>query len=424
MNLIANKFPSFHNTDNQVIAPLIPTPYFEIDLQCLDENYERVKSGFETQWPNLLIGYSVKTNALPWILGWARARGAWAEVMSTPEMMLAKRVGYPCSEIIINGPYKGFEAMREVLEAGGVVNLDSFHEIEWLRKNRPLAGGPWKVGLRLNCDLEGHCPGETAMDTDPGRFGFSLENGSFYEAARQIKEFDHVRIAGVHTHHSSSTKSMRVFEALGRLTFESLKIIGHDLEFIDMGGGFFSGKIESPDYTKYAELYLAPLRELLSPEKTALIIEPGAAIVFSPFSYVCSVIDSKEIAGVTIVTTDGSALWMDFGLIGRRFPVQGQGSSEVRKTRQVIVGFSGLERDWLAEFADQAAFVPGDALCFRNAGAYTLALAPLFIQFSPAMIVKHAEGFFYAKEAWGVEEFVRKCFMYGNEKLPIPEPGN
>jgi len=417
MNLIANKFPSFHNTNDQSITPLIPTPYFEIDLRRLDENYDRVTSGFKSQWPNLIVGYSVKTNSLPWILGWARARGARAEVMSAAEMMLARKVGYQASEVIINGPYKGFEAMREVLDAGGVVNLDSFHEIDWLRKNRPLASGPWKVGLRLNCDLEGYCPSETAMEAEPGRYGFSLENGSFREAAKLIKELDYMKIAGVHTHHSSSTKSMRVFEALGRMTFESLKIIGHDLEFIDMGGGFFSGKIEFPDYAKYAECYLAPLRELLSPEKTSLIIEPGAAIVFSPFSYVCSVIDSKEVAGVTIVSTDGSAIWLDFGLIGRRFPVEGRGSSEVKKARQVIVGFSGFERDWLCEFADQAAFIPGDALCFRNVGAYTLALAPLFIQFSPAIVVKHEQGFFYAKEAWGVEEFVRKCFMYDSQEL-------
>lgn len=88
------------------------------------------------------------------------------------------------------------------------MNLDSFHEIERLRKNRPIAGGSWKVGLSLNGNLERHCPGETAMSTEPGRFGFSLENGSFYEAARQIKALDYMKIAGVHTHHSSGTKSM------------------------------------------------------------------------------------------------------------------------------------------------------------------------------------------------------------------------
>ncbi len=58
MNLIANQFPSFHDTNNQIITPLIPTPYFEIDLQRLEKNYEWVKSGFESQWSNLLIGYS------------------------------------------------------------------------------------------------------------------------------------------------------------------------------------------------------------------------------------------------------------------------------------------------------------------------------------------------------------------------------
>ena len=113
---------------------MLETPYFLLDLQKLEKNLHGMQDAFKAVWPNFLIGYSFKTNNLPWLVSWMKKQGVWAEVVSTPEYELAKYVGFAENRIIFNGPNKGFEAMGNVLKAGGIVNLDSFQEIEFIRK--------------------------------------------------------------------------------------------------------------------------------------------------------------------------------------------------------------------------------------------------------------------------------------------------
>ena len=62
-------------------------------------------------------------------------QNALAEVVSTPEFLLAKKIGYRSEKIILNGPNKGFNTLKEVLDNGGIVNLDGFHEIDWIEAN-------------------------------------------------------------------------------------------------------------------------------------------------------------------------------------------------------------------------------------------------------------------------------------------------
>ena len=145
-------------------------------------NYNKLQSSINKYWHNYSIGYSYKTNSLPWLISWMQEQNALAEVVSTPEFLLAKKIGYRSEKIILNGPNKGFTTLKEVLDNGGIVNLDGFHEIDWIEANVARRERSWQVGLRLNIDLESLCPGETIMGQEPGRFGFSLENGDFIKA--------------------------------------------------------------------------------------------------------------------------------------------------------------------------------------------------------------------------------------------------
>ena len=42
------------------------TPYFVIDENQLMKDFQMLKSSLETSWGNYRIGYSFKTNSLPW----------------------------------------------------------------------------------------------------------------------------------------------------------------------------------------------------------------------------------------------------------------------------------------------------------------------------------------------------------------------
>ena len=70
------------------------------------------------------MGYSVKTNSLPWLLNHLRKEGFYAEVVSAEEYDLARRLGYDSEKIIYNGPIKDRSVFEQVIKDGGIVNLD------------------------------------------------------------------------------------------------------------------------------------------------------------------------------------------------------------------------------------------------------------------------------------------------------------
>ena len=133
----------------------LPTPYFVIDEPILQRYYDMLTDSLKENWGNYLVGYSFKTNSLPWLVGFVKRNGAYAEVVSEDEYSLAKYLGFKDSEIVYNGPYKGEQSFRNVLLAGGYVNLDSRQELDWLielAEEKPDTR--IKVGIRANFNLE------------------------------------------------------------------------------------------------------------------------------------------------------------------------------------------------------------------------------------------------------------------------------
>ena len=61
------------------------TPYYIIRKRILDEGIEKLKAALNKHWSYSVIGYSFKTNALPWIIEYMRHNGCYAEVVSEDE---------------------------------------------------------------------------------------------------------------------------------------------------------------------------------------------------------------------------------------------------------------------------------------------------------------------------------------------------
>lgn len=92
----------------------IQTPYFVIDEPILQRYYDMLTDSLFANWNNYLVGYSFKTNSLPWLVSYMKQQGALAEVVSEDEYSLARYMGYADNEIIYNGPYKGEQSFRAV----------------------------------------------------------------------------------------------------------------------------------------------------------------------------------------------------------------------------------------------------------------------------------------------------------------------
>ena len=186
---------------------MINTPYFVVDRALVDEAYDSLIAALNKYWGNYIIGYSYKTNALPWAINYFKSKGAYAEVVSDDEYNLAKYINNPIDKIVYNGPIKTKETMLEAIRGGAIVNLDSQREIEWLSELDSM--GNYSVGIRVNFDIEKLCPNESACKDDGGRFGFCYENGELLKAIEKVKSYG-VRVCGIHLHTSSKTRGLNI----------------------------------------------------------------------------------------------------------------------------------------------------------------------------------------------------------------------
>lgn len=389
---------------------MINTPYYSIDLQKLEKNLSDLRSSFTALWPNFMVGYSFKTNNLPWLASWMKSQQVFAEVVSTPEYELAKFVGFADNQVIINGPCKGYKTMDKILIAGGIVNLDNFQEISYIKNHQEAYPHDIKVGLRINFDLEAACPGETIPGKEPGRFGFNVENGDFQKAIGLLKDIPNIKVVGIHAHHSTRTKSLGIFKAITTKACECSALCD-ELEYIDLGGCLFGDKPGAPTFDEYAKTIVNVLNEYHISSSVKLILEPGAALIASPVSYVCKVIGTKDIMGVRLVYTDGTIKHIAPQMNAIKFGYTLNTSSNNIIKRQVVSGYTCIEMDRFLDFSEEKELSVDDEVVIHNVGAYTMSLVPLFIEYFPAVIVKKGDDYQVVREHWSTEEFIQKNNM-------------
>ena len=388
----------------------LKTPYFVIDKPVLDRYMDMLQTSLKESWGNYLIGYSFKTNSLPWLVNYVKAKGAYAEVVSNDEYLLAKYMGFSDSEIVYNGPYKEKESFEAVLLAGGIVNMDSVREIDWLEEI--LSENPGKtleVGIRVNFDLESMCPGETTMGKTSGRFGFCLENGNFDKALSRLKALDGVKVIGLHLHSSTKSRSVEVFKSIARTACDIRDKYDLDLSYVDIGGGYCGGMEGRPEYPDYFPEVSKVLKNSFDPEKTKLVVEPGISLISKCTSFVSSVYDVRDIRGFRYIMTDGSRFNLDPTMIKSSYfyDVEKADAGD-RKTmpEQVVSGFSCMEADRMFTITEGEELLPGDKIIYHNVGGYTMSLNPLFIQYFPPVYVSEAGEMKLVRRKWEPKDYV------------------
>lgn len=384
------------------------TPYYVIDQKSLDDNFEKLERALKKHWSNYIIGYSYKTNALPWIIRHFDRLGCYAEVVSEEEYRLAKLVGVKKGNLIYNGPIKTKETFLEAIRDGCIVNIDSEREIDWLdelpRKNRV-------IGIRVNFDIERMCPGQSQCPEEGGRFGFCYENGEFSKAVTMLQEKG-ARVSGLHLHTSSKSRGLDIYRAIAMVACDIQKEFRLDLDYVDVGGGFFGGLPTKPQFDEYMALMADILSTQFDKGRTSLIIEPGMAVIGAPVRYVTTVIDVKDTQYNRFVVTDGSRTSID-PLMSKSsyFHSYERSADSSIVPKQIICGYTCMEHDRLFEAIEEPALLPGDRIIYDKVGAYTMCLTPLFIKYFPDVYVERDGVFMKVREAWRPEDYLMKSIL-------------
>lgn len=385
------------------------TPYFIINKHEFDNNVALLNKAIQKHWKNTLVGYSVKSNGMPWVLKYMKEQGFYAEVVSDDEYSLAKACGYPVNRIIYNGIAKEKISFKEAVAGGAIVNIDSWRELRWVQEIPDTIEK--RIGLRVNFDLEKMCPGQTAGGKEGSRFGISYENGDLKNAIISLNQIPNCHIVGLHLHNSIPSRSLDAYCAIARKACEIVSVLNLQLDYVDIGGGFFGGLENRPNYLNYFAVISDVLSEYFDKDKTILIVEPGQSILASAIKYVTSVVDIKKTIYNRYVVTDGGRTQIDpmFRKNSHFYEIVAENyNKRSRIEKQVVVGFTCVEGDRLFTLLNEPELKEGDRIVYHKIGAYTYTSASQFIKFLPSIYVEDENGVHEVCKKWEATDFINK----------------
>lgn len=368
------------------------TPCFifdEVEFSCGINGF---RDALKTHFEKVEVGYSVKTNSLPYALREAHRLGCKAEVVSQDEYQLARLCGFKPSEIIYNGPMKSKQTFLEALKGGAVVNIETKRELDWL-KELPSEEN-YYVGIRLNINISHVSTEDADGEDDNSRFGFSDESGEFYNAIIYIQSLGNIRLSGLHIHRTAHSRSPRFYEKSVEYAASVISKYNLKLDYLDVGGGYFGIFPNKPTFSDYSEAFYRPLKKY-SLENLTIIIEPGNALTASAFSFLTSVIDVKRVDNKTrFITTDGSRNDVDpfFHKTDYLKTIIRMDESREIVPLQIVAGCTCLEYDRLFSLLNELSLEVGDMILYRNVGAYTMTLSPQFIRLWPKVYSLKKDG--------------------------------
>lgn len=359
--------------------------FYILDTKQFEMNFLELQEAFRNIYENTHIAYSYKTNYTPRLCKILDQLGGFAEIVSDMEYDIAKKIGVEAEKIYFNGPYKNAEAVKELLLAGGTVNIDSYYDLEIVKDvavNNP--GYNLSVGIRCNFDVQ---------DGVLSRFGFDVNSKEFEEAIHSIRRIPNLKLEGLHSHFATRSIDSWPQRAAGILKLVD-KYFEEAPRFLSLGGGLY-GKmpdslkaqfdVEIPTYEDYANAVANQFKAYFKEKarKPMLIIEPGSALVGDALKFVAKVISIKDVRGKKIATLLGSIYNINPTLNKKNPPIKVFHDENNDKEQLAYIdldfgGFTCIESDYLYRgFGGELAV--GDYVVFDNVGSYSVVLKPPFI---------------------------------------------
>ena len=388
------------------MSDAMKTPYFLVRQKILSQNIKGFQDALNNLWPNSLIAYSVKTNSLPWILGWMNRHDVYAEVVSDEEYQLALLSGYTADRIVFNGPIKTDKYLAKAFDGGSIINIDSQHELDYILRKKSTVKGC--VGIRVNMDPK-LFPGDDVGYQENGfRFGFSDENGELGIALDLLKQVYGDIPFGLHMHVNSITRSPEIYQVIAAYAAKIIKKYKMEPAYVDIGGGFFGGVPGKTKPEEYISVIRKQLEDTIDISRTKLVIEPGSAAVGSAIEMHTSVIDVKDTVCARIVTTDGSRIHIDPLWLKKRYLYTTTVQEEKPKyPKQIICGYTCMDRDRIMTIENEPELSVGDQIIYHRVGNYTVTFGGPFIKPFPPVYAETESGIELIRKQMTMEEYYR-----------------
>lgn len=390
------------------------SPFYIMNPEQYKKNINDFLNAFKRKYEKVIAGYSFKTNYVPALCKIAKGEGCVAEVVSDMEYALAEKIGF--DKIIFNGPIKRTAFLYHALDNGALVNLDSEYEVELVckyKQEHPCADV--SVGMRININLTDENGNSTIQcGLRFGRFGFPE---TIIEANIEKLRAAGVRIIGLHGHTSTSDRAVLNYKIITQHMLAACeKYQLDDLEYFDIGGGYFGAAPSGMDLTgrpRYEDYADCVLGETMSNQwfvlhKPYIVIEPGSSVVSNVFNYYTKVYQNKKVGKVNFVMVDGSVFDVKPTMHANNLPHEVFRAVETEEAYTCdVVGSTCMEKDVMLNEVSLPKLDAGDYIQFRGVGAYTICLTPTFINYLPPILMDNDGEYIEVRRRQNIEDIIQ-----------------
>ncbi len=369
------------------LAEKYGTPLYVYSQRTLLHHLRQLQQAFAPV--DSLICYSLKTNPNLSICRLMSEHGAGFDVTSGGELYRALQAGGSGSRIVFAGVGKTDAEIRYGFENGvRAFNVESEGELLAVAEVARALGQVAQVALRVNPDLPPKTHAKTDTSVKGVKFGLDIE--TVLEFAQRMVDHPHVRIRGLHMHLGSpilKTEPYRQGLEKGKVLIDRLRQQGHQIETVNMGGGF------GIHYRKKEALPADAFAEIIIPVVQAvgckLILEPGRFIVGNAGVLVSRVIYTKDSGGKHFIIQDAAMndlirptlydsfhrIWPVAPAAGFPAPPEDYETDFPGSVISDVVGPVCESGDFLARERPLPPVQRGDLVATFSAGAYGMAMS-------------------------------------------------
>ena len=377
------------------LAARYGTPLYVYSQAALVGRLKEVQTAFAEAKP--VICYSVKANGNLSLCRLMGEHGSGFDVTSEGEFRRALKAGGSGSKIVFAGVGKTDSEIEFALKNDVFLfDVESEQELHAIGAVARKLGVTANVALRVNPDL----PPKTHVKTDTSVKGvkFGLDIETIVDVAKTVVGHPGLAVVGLHMHLGSpilKAEPYRMGAEKGVALIEQFRAQGHDIKYLNMGGGFGINyrKDEAKPARAFADAILPALRE----SGCQLILEPGRFIAGNSAILLSRVVFTKSTGGKSYIIQDAAMNDLIrptlYGSFHRVWPVNPAAGVPVTPDvngdpddpdpfrtmpncfKQDVVGPVCESGDYLAKDRPLPAVARGDLLAVFSAGAYGMSMA-------------------------------------------------
>lgn len=258
------------------VADTYGTPCYVYDAEQLQQRAHALQQAFGTRAHRIF--YAVKANGNLAVLQTLAQAGLGFDIVSGGELARVLAAGASAKQVVFSGVGKTEEELRFALREGiACFNVESLAELHSLSAQAQALGVQAPVSLRINPAID--IPGHPYIATGGRSNKFGIDISQAEAAYEQAADLPGLSVIGLDCHIGSQMTDLTCLEAACKqmhTLWQTLKVHGHCLEHLDMGGGLgipYEGQaVPSPE--AYAQLLCDTL-----PTDAEIFVEPGRWLV-------------------------------------------------------------------------------------------------------------------------------------------------